>query len=59
MSEMLQEGTISVNEQERAAIDKLGDGVVGYTREGTLLLVTVGDALYEVDSDGKTMKVYS
>ena len=57
MSEMLQEGTISLNEQERAAVDKLGDGVVGYTREGDLLIVTVGTDEYEVAEDGKRKKV--
>ncbi len=57
MSEMLQEGTISLNEQERAAVDKLGDGVVGYTREGDLLIVTVGADEYEVAKDGKRKKV--
>ncbi len=57
MSEMLQEGSIPLNEPERAAIDKLGDGVVGYTREGELLIVTVGTDEYEVGDDGTTRKV--
>ncbi len=57
MSEMLQEGSLPLNEQERAAIDKLGDGVVGYTREGDLLIVTVGADEYEVAKDGKRKKV--
>ncbi len=57
MSEMLQEGSLPLNEQERAAVDKLGDGVVGYTREGDLLIVTVGVDEYEVAEDGKRKKV--
>ncbi len=57
MSEMLQEGSIPLSEQERAAVDKLGDEVVGYTREGDLLIVTVGSDEYEVAEDGKRKKV--
>ncbi len=56
MSAMLQEGSIPLNEQERAAIDKLGDGVVGYTREGELLIVTIGADEFEVAEDGTTVK---
>ncbi len=57
MGEMLQEGRMPLTEAESAAVEELGDGVVGFTREGDLLIVTVGQDEYEVADDGTTKKV--
>ncbi len=57
MSEMLQEGRMPLTEAESAAVEQFGDGVVGFTREGDLLIVTVGQDEYEVADDGTTKKI--
>ncbi len=53
---MLHPGRLGVNEAESAAIDALGEDVVGFTREADLLHVTVGEDVYEVSDDGTTVK---
>ncbi len=69
MGEMLQEGTMPLNDAETAAIEKLKADFPGEMRSFTRteaeetgpLHVTVGDSpdetIYEVAEDGKTVKL--
>ncbi len=65
MGEMLQEGTMPLNEAETAAIEALKEANPGEMRSFTRtepgetgpLHVTVGDDVYEVAEDGAAVKL--